>query len=532
MYDLLIKNAMIYDGTGLPAYKGDIAVNKDVIAALGDLGEAQARQVVDAKGRAVSPGFIDTHSHTDALYLVNPRAESKIRQGVTTELTGQCGNQSAPLYGVAKGATKKLANEYGVSVDWETFGQFCDRLEKNGLAINTAPLLGHGNIRVCVIGFDAREPNATELAKMVEITEQSMREGAWGISSGLIYPPGSYAKTDEVTAVAKAAAKYGGIYATHMRSEMDGLIDSMHETLEIGEKSGATVLISHHKSSGKKNWGKVKISTAMMDEFRAKGHKIYCDVYPYTAGSTSLTSLIPSWAHDGGVPKLLERLQDDKTWATIKKHMDEGCDGWEQLTQAGYDNIYVTSVGSDKNRWAEGKNIEEIGKKFGHKDYRETVKQLLLEEQGNVGMVLFMMSEDDVKHVLGYKYAIVGSDASALSPQGVTGRGKPHPRAYGTWPRVLGKYVREEKVTTLEDAVRKMTGLAAEVMGLKDRGTLKPGMKADIVVFNPETVIDKATFQEPHAFPVGIDWVIVNGVPVVEENVQNDKMPGKVLRHA
>jgi len=357
-----------------------------------------------------------------------------------------------------------------------------------------------------------------------------MEAGAFGVSSGLIYPPGSFAATDEVAALATAAAKYGGIYATHLRSEMDGLVDSMEEAMAIGRESGAPVLISHHKCTGQSNWGLVKKTTRMMDEYRATTGRIYCDVYPYTAGSTGLGSLIPSWAHAGGMPELLERLTDPETRDLIKKHMEEGCPDWERLTAAGYGNIYVTSVDSDRNKPVEGKSIAEIAGMRGEADLRDTVIHLLLEEKGVIGMVLFMMCEEDVATVVKYPFAAIGSDASAIAPQGPTGRGKPHPRSYGTWPRVLGRYVREEGHISLEDAVRKMTSLPAEIIGLKDRGLLAPGMAADLVVFDPATVMDTADFQKPHSFPTGIDWVIVNGVPVVEEGKQNDLLPGRVLR--
>ncbi len=530
LYDLLIKNAMIIDGTGRKRYKGDVAVSGDSIAAVGDLQHATAQRVIDAKGRVLAPGFIDTHSHSDAIYLVNPTADSKVRQGVTTEVTGQCGNQSAPLYGEAKAVAAKLARQYGVDADWESYAEFCKRLEKHGLALNTAPLLGHGTVRACVIGYDNRPPTDEELERMQHIVEQAMQEGAWGISTGLIYPPGSYSEIPELAACTSAAAKHGGIYATHMRSEMDTILESLEEAMEIGRRSGATVLISHHKVTGKQNWGLVEKTCAMMDEYRKTTGKIYCDVYPYTAGSTSLTSLIPSWAHDGGVPKLLERLADPKTRELIKQQMQTGCEGWERLTAAGYENILVTFVESEKNKYAEGKSISQIAEIREAEDPRDVVIDLLLEEDGNAGMVLFMMCEEDVADVVKYPYAAIGSDASAISPEGPTGRGKPHPRAYGTFPRVLGKYVREEKHLSLEEAVRKMTSLSAEIVGLCKRGTIAPGLVADLVVFDPDSVRDCATFEQPHSFPVGIDWVIVNGVPVLEEGVQNDLLPGRVLR--
>ena len=530
MFDLLIKNGVVIDGSGKARMAADVAVTGDRITAVGVIDGSSAKQVIDAHGRAVAPGFIDAHSHSDAIYLVNPKAESKVRQGVTTELTGQCGHQSAPLYGEARAGAQRLSAQYGIDVDWASYDQFCRRLEKTGLAINTAPLCGHGTVRAGVIGHANRAPSSSELKRMAAVVEECMEQGAFGLSTGLIYPPGSFSETPEIIELAKASAKHGGIYATHLRSEQEGLVDSVNEAMEIGSASGCPVLISHHKAAGKRNWGLVKKTTQMMDEYRRNVGRIYCDVYPYTAGSTGLGSLIPSWAHDGGTEKLLARLRDPETRAVLRDQMETGCPGWEQLTQAGYENIYITSVQSDRNQGIVGKNVAAIAAARGDSDPRDTVIELLLEESGLIGMVLFSMCEEDVATVIRYPYAAIGSDASALAPVGVVSRGKPHPRAYGTWPRVLGKYSREEKVIPLEEAVRKMTSLPAEIIGLSDRGLVAPGKMADLVIFDPATVIDKATFENPHVFPVGIDWVIVNGVPVVEEGVQNDRLPGRVLR--
>ena len=530
MFDFVIKNGVVIDGSGKARVAADVAVSGDRIAAVGAIDSALAAKVIDAHGRAVSPGFIDTHSHSDAIYLVNPKAESKIRQGVTTELTGQCGHQATPLYGEARAGAQRLSAQYGINVDWVSYDEFCRRLEKTGLAINTAPLCGHGTIRAGVIGHANRAPTRVELERMAAVVEECMEQGAFGFSTGLIYPPGSFSETPEIIELAKASARHGGIYATHLRSEQEGLIDSVNEAMEIGRASGCPVLISHHKAAGKRNWGLVKKTTQMMDEYRKDAGRIYCDVYPYTAGSTGLGSLIPSWAHDGGTEKLLGRLRDPATRDLLKEQMESGCPGWEQLTQAGYENIYLTSVQSDPNQGVIGKNVATIAAARGDADPRDTVMELLLEENGSIGMVLFSMCEDDVATVIRYPYSAIGSDASALAPAGPVSRGKPHPRAYGTWPRVLGKYSREEKVISLEEAVRKMTSLPAEITGLSDRGLVAPGKMADLVIFDPNTVIDKATFENPHVFPVGIDWVIVNGVPVVEEGVQNDALPGRVLR--
>jgi N-acyl-D-amino-acid deacylase len=530
VFDILIKNGGVIDGSGKARRAADVAIVGDRIADVGDLGAAGAAKVIDARGRVVSPGFIDPHSHSDAIYLVNPKAESKVRQGVTTELTGQCGHQAAPLYGDARTAAQRLSAQYGIDVDWQSYGEFCRRLEKTGLAINTAPLCGHGTIRAGVIGHANRAPDSCELKRMAAVVEECMEQGAFGVSTGLIYPPGSFSETPEIIELAKAAAKHDGLYATHLRSEQEHLVESVNEAMEIGRASGAPVLISHHKAAGKRNWGLVNTTTRMMDEYRKNVGRIYCDVYPYTAGSTGLGSLIPSWAHDGGMEKLLVRLRDKATRAKIKEQMETGCPGWEQLTQAGYENIYITSVQSEKNQEIVGKNVAGIAAARGDADPRDTVMELLLEENGAIGMVLFSMCEQDVATVIRYPFAAIGSDASALAPTGVVSRGKPHPRAYGTWPRVLGKYSRDEKHISLEEAVRKMTSLPAEIIGLEDRGLVAAGKMADLVIFDPDTVGDRATFENPHVFPVGIDWVIVNGVPVVEEGVQSQRLPGRVLR--
>ena len=531
MFDIRIKNAHIVDGTGSRRFKADIGIEGSEIAEVGGLRSAKAVETIDASGLVAAPGFIDMHSHSDFTLLINPKAESKIRQGITTEVIGNCGGSAAPLNEAIKDELKKtvpILAEAGLKLDWSTMKEYLDRLERQGLAVNVVSLVGHENVRVHAIGYANRAPIETELEEMKKKLAEAMEEGAFGMSTGLIYPPGCYAKTDELIELAKVVESYGGIYASHIRGEGDTLFSSVKEAIEIGEKAKVPVEISHHKAGGKTNWGKVEQTLEMINEARAKGIDVTCDVYPYTAGSFGLAAMLPHWAHEGGSKELIERLKDAKIREKISKEIQEGTAEWPSpLKSAGWDATLIAR--SKRHPEFEGKSIAEIAQ-ASRMSPSEFAFDLLIEENASVSVVRFAMCEEDVKQVLQYPFSMIGSDSSTVAPYGVLGQGKPHPRGYGTFPRVLGKYVREERVLALENAVRKMTSLPARKLGLEARGLLKEGMRADITVFNPETVLDKATYVNPHQYPKGIEYVLVNGKVILRKSAHTGALAGQALR--
>ncbi len=525
MFDLLILNAMIIDGTSSSWFYGDIGIDKDKISAIGNLKRHKARRVIDAKGLFVSPGFIDIHSHSDFHAIVNYRCESKVRQGVTTEVVGNCGYSLAPLLGEALQESRRSHLEsYGIEAGWETVEEYLQVLEKSRPSINYATLVGHGTIRKSVMGYERREPTKEELAKMKRLLDQAMRDGAFGMSTGLIYSPGSFAKTEEIIQLCKVVAKRNGIYTTHMRSESEYLEESVLESIEIGEKSKVAVQISHHKACGRKYFGKVNKTLQMIQQARSKGIDVTCDVYPYTATATDLDAILPDWVHEGGIQKLLERLTDKNTREKIKKQIDP-----VQKAMSGYENLYVTYTFTEKNKQFQGKSIAEISKIL-NKDPLDTAFDLIVEERSRVGMMRFAMDEEDVKKVISSPFSMIGSDGSALSVDGVLSHGHPHPRNFGTFPRVIARYVKELKTITLEQAIYKMTSFPARRIGLFDRGIIRPNMAADIVIFDFDRIQDTATYEEPKKYPQGIVYVIVNGEPVIFESEHTFARAGKILR--
>ncbi|MCL4424581.1 MAG: D-aminoacylase [Firmicutes bacterium] len=525
MFDLLIKGGRLVDGTGNPWVTGDLGIKAGRIAALGRLEKAPAARVIDASELVVSPGFIDIHSHSDTELLVNPRAESKIRQGVTTEVTGNCGFSLAPLGPEGLERVRAELEGYGLELTWETMGGYLAALEQRGIALNVAALLGHGTVRRSVMGYERRRPTTVERQRMQEMVAQAMAEGAFGISTGLIYPPGSFSETEELVELSRVVAEKGGFYASHLRDEGDRLLEAVTEALEIGRRAGIPVELSHHKAVGQANWGKVKDSLRMIDEARAGGLDVTADQYPYVATATGLGSIVPDWAHEGGGKRLLERLQHEDTRRRLAAEVEA-----VQVRKGGWDKILVPSVKTEKNRRFIGLDLAEIARRRGQVPV-EAAFDLLMEEELEVGMIRFGMSEEDVKEVLSHPAVAVGSDGSALAPYGRLGEGKPHPRNYGTFPRVLGKYVREEGVISLEEAVRKMTSLPARRLGLWERGLLRPGFWADITLFEPGAVADRATFADPHQYPAGIPYVLVNGEVVIEKGEHTGALPGRALRH-
>jgi len=527
--DILIRNGLVVDGTGNPWFRADVGIDGGRIAKVGRLGSAGAETVLDAGGLLVAPGFIDMHSHSDLALTVNPRAESKIRQGVTTEVIGNCGFSAAPAgRDYAEYLRKYVGPLLGVvdiDLEWETFGEYLNRLEGR-TAVNVAPLVGHGAVRINTMGFEDRPPTADEMAEMKAFVARAMDEGAQGLSSGLIYPPGCYADTQELIELCRVVAGHGGIYASHIRGEGATLLKALGEAIEIGERAGLPVEVSHHKATGRENWGRVERTLEMMAEARSRGVDITCDQYPYVAGSTGLGSLLPAWAHEGGRERLLERIRDPKTREDIKRAMRGGSFG---VDSPGWDSILISTC--PRNRDLEGKNLAEIAGARRADPY-ETVFDILLEGEGAASMIVFSMCEEDVRRVMRSPLTMVGTDGTAAAPYGPLGLGKPHPRWYGTFPRILGRYVREEGVLSLEEAVRKMTSLPAQKLGLHDRGLIREGMHADITVFDPTEVSDRATFAQPHQYPQGIEYVFVNGRVVVERGEHTGALPGRVLRRA
>lgn len=524
MLDLVIRNGHVFDGTGSPWFGADIGVENGKIEKIGNL-VGNARTVVDAHGFAVSPGLIDMHSHSDDALLINAKAESKIRQGVTTEVVGNCGDSGAPINETIKKEMEKTAATLlsaDVKIDYSTLAEYARKLEKQGISVNVAPLVGHGNLRKMVVGYGNRSPTTKELEKMKAILADAMRQGAFGMSTGLIYPPGSYAKTSELVELAKVVSSFGGIYTSHIRGEGETLLKAVREAISIGEKAKMPVEISHHKAGGKRNWGKVRKTIQMIEEARARGIDVTCDVYPYVASSFGLVNMLPQWAHEGGPDKIVERLRTPQVKRQMKRDMLKGA-----LSSAHWDRTMIAQC--PKHKEYQGKFVADIaGAK--REDPFEFAFDLLIDENLAVGVVRFGMCEDDVEYVIGYRGAMIGSDGSALAPYGPLGKGHPHPRNYGTFPRVLGHYARKRGIVTLSDAVRKMTSLPAQKLGLRDRGVIRPGAWADLVIFNPETVIDMATYANPKRYPKGIEYVIVNGVLTVKRGKHTGAKAGKVLK--
>lgn len=515
--NVIIRNVKVLDGSGSPAFRADIGLEGDRIAEIGDLSATTAGTVIDGVGLTAAPGFIDIHSHSDFTLPINPRAESKVRQGVTTEVIGMCGASPAPLNSVSR-ERGKLAHP-NLSWEWNTFGEYLDYLRQNGLSVNVVPLVGHGTIRATGMGLADRSPTADEMIAMKRLVTQTLDEGAWGMSTGLIYPPGVYASTDELVELSRTVAGRGGFYFSHIRGEGPTLLKAIAEAIEIGQQAGLPVQIAHLKAAGPENWSLLPQALALIDDARARGLDVAADRYPYTASSTGLSAQLPAWAHDGGRNMLLERLQLPDSRRRILADLAAGSHHWDKI---------VLSYSPNRPEF-EGLSVAEIAEQRGT-DPAETALNILLEAEARVSVVHFGMSEENLRTVLRHPAVTIGSDGSARIPEGPLGEGRVHPRSYGTFPRVLGKYVRQEGVLSLPEAVHKMSGLPAERLGLADRGRLDKGTKADLVLFYPGTVRDKATFAEPYQYPVGIEYVFVNGQAVVTPEGHSGALPGQVLR--
>ena len=523
--DLVVAGGTVYDGTGAAPVRADVGISGGAIREIGRIRSSRAAAVVEARGLAVSPGFIDVHDHTDVGLLVNPKAESAIRQGVTTLVSGQCGGSPFPIADREFDETRQaLADEYGLELDWRDIRGFLGRLERAGIALNYTTFVGHGTVRGAAMGQEDRAPSAEELEKMKALVAEALAGGALGLSSGLEYTPGSFGSTEELIALSRVAARTGGLYATHMRDEEAGLLEAVAEALRIARETPIRLQISHLKIGFAVNWPKLGALLDMLEKARAEGIEFRCDRYPYIAGATGLSTLFPIWAREGGTERFIARLQDPAFDARVRAHLAEQEKGY-----GSWDRILISDVGSDKNRGFEGMSVLEAAAQAGKAPY-EFMRDLLVEESDRVGMVSFYGSEDVLKRILSHPLVGIGADGSALAPYGPLAKGKPHPRNYGAFPRALGKYVREEKLLPLEEMIRKLTGMPADHFGFVRRGRLKVGWAADVCVFDPARVIDKATFKEPAAYPEGIEKVIVNGQLVVDGGEHTGRLPGKVLR--
>lgn len=523
-FDLIIVGGLVLDGRGRPGTVQDVGIRGGRIAAIGDLKDRSARRKIDAAGLAVAPGFIDFHSHSDDELLLGGAAQSKIRQGVTTEVLGQDGGSMAPLNRKMRASLhERLRKNYGLESDWEDFAGYFDFLEQNGMISNALSMVGQGTLRECVVGEDDRPASAEEISRMQQLARAAFAQGAYGISSGLEYTPGSFADTAEIIAICRAMDGRG-IYSTHMRNEDDTVIEALQEAIAIARGAGVALNVSHLKASARRNWHKLPEILALLDAAREGGMVVTCDRYPYVAYNTGLSSLFPLWSRDGGKEKFVARLQDgglrDSLMAEVLAKVEK-IGGWGSVMISGVPR------NPERNKY-EGKTIAELA--GDGSDPFALLMELITTEEGGGGMVGFAMSEENTAALLAYPYCMTASDGSALAAEGPLRSGSPHPRAFGTFPRLLGKYVREEGLMPLEEAVRKVTALPAQTLGLGDRGLLREGFWADVTLFDPARVRDRATWGEPHQYPEGIPYVIVNGEVVIDQENFSGRLAGKVLR--
>ena len=531
-YDVIIRNGHVIDGSGSPWYAADVAVKGGRIAAIGQLANAKAQRTIDAHGMVVAPGFIDMLGQSELTLLVDPRVPSKIYQGITTEITGE-GESVAPLNDAMLKQNQPGYDHYHLKVDWHTLAQYFARLEKQGIGINMGTYIGAASVREMVIGYGDRAPTADELKQMQDLVAQGMQQGALGVSTALQYPPAPYASTGELIALAKAASRYGGIYATHMRSEGNAEDAALDETFRIGREANIPVEIFHLKTSGRQNWGRMLKVIARIDKARADGIDVAADTYAYTAWENDLAAFVPPWAHDGGNDKLIERLKDPAQRARMRKDMTTPTDKWdnEWLAIKSPEDILICSVNNPDLEKYLGKRVSEIAAEW-HEDGIDAIFDFLVKDKAGSYVSVFGMDQADVTLALQQPWVSIDNDAPGTSPEGLLGKDHPHPRAYGTFPRILAKYVREEHKLSLPDAIRKFSALPAQREHLADRGVIKQGLWADLVVFDPATIHDVATYAEPNQLSVGMQYVLVNGVPVIAEGRMTGKLPGKVLRGA
>ncbi|GBC84101.1 D-aminoacylase [bacterium HR11] len=529
IYDVVIRNGRVYDGSGRPSFVGDVAIRGDTIARVGRLGRARGRLEIDATGLAVAPGFINMLSWATESLIADGRALSDIRQGVTLEVFGE-GWSMGPLNDAMKAEMKRQQGDIRYDIEWTTLGEYLEYLVRRGVAPNVASFVGATTVRVHVLGYENRAPTPAELERMKDLVRQAMEEGALGVGSALIYAPGAYARTDELVELARVAARYGGMYISHIRSEGHRLLEAIDEVITIARRAGIRAEIYHFKAAGRVNWPKLEAAIRKIEAARAEGLPITADIYVYTAGATGLDAAMPPWVQEGGLQAWIERLKDPQVRERVRQEMTTPSDEWENLyLLAGPENIVLAGFKNEALRPLIGKTLAEVAALRG-KSPEETVMDLVVEDGSRVEAIYFLMDEDQVRRKIALPWVAFGSDAEAPAPEGVFLNWKPHPRAYGNFARLLGRYVREEKIIPLEEAIRRLTSFPARNLRIARRGRLKPGYYADIVVFDPARMQDHATYEDPHRLATGVLHVFVNGVPVLRDGEPTGATPGRVVR--
>lgn len=527
-FDVLIKGGMVYDGTGQTPRRADVGIRGDRIVAIGDLQRAGAKSVIDATGLAVTPGFINMLSHSEVSLIADGHSMGELKQGVTTQIFGE--SSMGPLTDEMKKRRVDQQGDIKYDIAWTTLAEYLAYLEKRGVSQNFASFIGAATVREYVIGLEDKPPTPEQLDKMRELVRQEMEAGALGVTTALIYPPATFARTDELIELSKVAAKYNGKYIAHIRSEANQLTEAVEETIRISRQAGLPAEIYHLKASGQENWPKLDRVIAMIEEARRQGLKITADMYTYTAGATGLNACMPPWVYDGGAEAAYKRLQDPETRKKIADTMRVPSSDWENLyiLAGSPDRILLVGFKSDALKPLTGKTLAEVARMRG-KDPIETIMDLVLEDRSRIGTVYFMMDEQNVEKQIRQPWVSFGSDAASMALEGVFLKSSTHPRAYGNFARLLGKYVREEKVISLAEAVHRLSGLPATNLALDHRGFIKQGMFADVVVFDPQTIADRATFEQPHQYSVGVKHVFVNGVQVLKDGEHTGSKPGRAL---
>lgn len=528
LFDLVVRGGTVLDGTGAAAFRADLGIVGDTIAALGAIAPEQGRRVLDVAGLHVAPGFVDIHTHSDPELLAYPTADSRVLQGVTSELAGNCGSSAAPLAGLGvKERVEEIARD-GIRADWTDVASYLERVEKAGISVNHALLAGHGTLRASVVGGVDRPLSEDEARAVAGALEEALDQGAFGLSTGLEYVPGRYTPPAEITALARLVARRGGLYASHMRNEEARLLDAVREAIAVGREAGVRVEVSHLKAAGEANWPRQAAALELVEAARRDGVEVLADAYPYTAYSTGLTILLEGWAREGGAPAILARLRDPQLRARIRREVEAQVKG----DPGSFERIVISRVKTEANRaLAVGRSLVEIGEAW-RLDPVDACLRLLEQEETAVSFIGHAMSPENVERVLRHPLVMVGSDGSSMAPVGEAAKARPHPRSYGTFPRVLGLYARERGLFDLPTAVRKMTSLPADQIGLRERGRVGRGARADLVAFDAASVRDTASFDDPHRYPTGIVHVLVNGVAVVERGAHTGARPGRALRRA